>query len=258
MKIKESKKDVIDKNLYSNGIKVAYQPIVDTNSKKILGLEALLRLKYVNPNYSIEDIIHEAENDPSIINEITKSIIKNVINDHKFFVDKNLLTNSSYISINVSPVQLKDDFINLINMSINGKIEFSKIVFEVTETSNLSYDNIKTLNKIINMGIKVAMDDFGTGYSSLFDFINIPYDYVKLDKSLIWNVSNNKIINKIIQELSDITKKSNISVICEGIESKEHEELLIKHGYHIFQGYFYSKPQEKESLIINKEKIFNN
>jgi EAL domain-containing protein (putative c-di-GMP-specific phosphodiesterase class I) len=258
MKKIESKKDVIDKNFDSNGINVAYQPIVDISNKKVLGLEALMRLSYTNPNYSIEDIINEAEKNTDVINKITKSIMLSVIDDHQFFVDKKLLTHDSYISINISPVQLNEVFIDLVDESIKNKIQYSKIVFEVTETSKLSYENIKVLNKLIDMGIKIAMDDFGTGYSSLFDFINIPYDFIKLDKSLVWNISSNKIINKITKELAYITKNTSVNVICEGIESSEHEEMLINHGYHIFQGYFYSKPQTKEYLVINKEKIFNN
>ncbi len=94
----------------------------------------------------------------------------------------------------------------------------------------------------------IVLDDFGKGYSSLGIVSKLPFDFIKIDKAFIQNsVLEEK--NSLATTILTMAEKLNMQAICEGIETHEQLEYFLKNGAAIFQGFFFSKPLEKERYI---------
>ena len=125
------------------------------------------------------------------------------------------------------------------------KIPPQYLEFELTETvfSDKMDDTIVLMKKLREeLGVMVSMDDFGLGYSSLNVLTKLPLDVLKLDKDFLKDFENDPDEKIIIPSVIDMAKKLNLSVVCEGVETKEQVAFLQDVGCDYAQGYFYSKP----------------
>ncbi|MEH7272697.1 EAL domain-containing protein [Neobacillus vireti] len=98
------------------------------------------------------------------------------------------------------------------------------------------------LEEIRNPGIQISVDDFGTGYSSLSYIKDLPIDTLKVDQSFVKDIHTNKESKEIARAIINLAKSIGLTVIADGIERKEHVDELIKDGYILGQGYFFSRP----------------
>ena len=152
------------------------------------------------------------------------------------------------ISVNVSRVHLMsiDELVNYIKSLLTKyKIPPQYLEFELTETvfSDMMDDTIVLMKKLREeLGVMVSMDDFGSGYSSLNVLTKLPLDVLKLDKDFLKDFENDPDEKIIIPSVIDMAKKLNLSVVCEGVETKEQVAFLQDVGCDYAQGYFYSKP----------------
>lgn len=242
---------ILRKALKENIFTLLYQPIIETNTGKIVSFEVLIRLK--NANISPAIFIPIAEQTDLIL-PIGRWVIKEAIKQLRIWRDKGYSLKP--IAINLSPRQFYDKrLVRFLHKTLREyNIEPSLLEIEVTE--NVLVENKReTIEKIENlkkMGIKIALDDFGTGYSSLNYLTFIPIDKIKLDKSL-----KDKFIKlekiQIIDSLISIAHGLNIKVVAEGVEEIEEYKRLKKSRSDYLQGYLFSKPITKEEV----EKIFD-
>jgi len=240
----ELKKAIKNHELY-----LLYQPQVDAIHNEIIGFEALLRwnnatLGCVSP----AEFIPVAEKSGDIV-EIGEWVIQTVSSKIKELYEKGYEFGS--ISLNVSPVQLmKNNFLNNITEYFKEKsIPLNLLEIEITEGTliNFNKDKLSLFDEIIKEGIKIAIDDFGTGYSSLNYLTMLPINTLKIDKSFIDNICDekNRAVIECIINLSTIMK---YRVIAEGVESKSQMKLLMKSGCNTIQGYYFSKPVSENDL----------
>ncbi|MEA3423611.1 MAG: EAL domain-containing protein [Bacillota bacterium] len=221
---------------------LVYQPKVNINANKVIGFEVLLRwhdIKY--GTVSPAEFIKIAEKTP-LINEISKWVVKNAIIQLYTWKNEGFETN---ISVNISSNDLKNDtLIDFIEYNLNlYGIDPSTLELELTE--NAIVDNIDKVKELFNrmkaIGLKISIDDFGTGYNSLEKLINLPIDYIKIDKFFIDNL-NNANSKLLLSSLIDLIHKMNKRIVAEGVETKEQIEQLREMDCKIVQGYYYSKP----------------
>lgn len=220
---------------------VNYQPIYETNSLALKTAEALMRI-----DDPLMGIISPAEFIPAaeqagLITKLTEIILNKVC---KFIADnKNLTDKLLYISINVSA----DDLVNLemtrrlLSIIESYLIPYEMIGFEITESMIVNYDSLKeeVWNLLYEKGVKILLDDFGTGYSNLEAIINIPFDIVKIDRSVISSAQNNyKMASFITLMLKELEKK----IVAEGVENEEQLTFLTLLGVDYLQGFYFSKP----------------
>ncbi len=135
----------------------------------------------------------------------------------------------------------------------------SKLVFEMTETSAAEDVGklINIMNKIKRHGIRFSMDDFGTGYSSLSYLRQIPIDELKIDKSFISELDDAKKDINMVLTILNIAKNLGLTIVAEGVETKMQKDFLIKEQCDILQGYYFSKPLNRdkfEEYIAEKTK----
>ncbi|RXK11905.1 hypothetical protein CP965_12040 [Halarcobacter mediterraneus] len=234
-----------------NELFLMYQPKINAKTKKIVGVEALLRwnsekLGFISP----EKFIKVAEKS-SIINDIGEFVIKE---SQKDILDVWRETNSKFeLSVNVSPRQLSSikEMNRFKKIILNSNFPNDKFIIEITE--NIFVGDVKRiilfLNTIKSYHISISLDDFGTGYSSLSILSKLPISELKIDKSFIHNMFLNEENMKLVKSIINIGKDINLKVVAEGLEEQKELDLLQSFGCDIYQGYYFSKPLSKEELI---------
>jgi EAL domain-containing protein (putative c-di-GMP-specific phosphodiesterase class I) len=107
---------------------------------------------------------------------------------------------------------------------------------------------VAQMNRLRELGVKLAMDDFGTGYSSLSYLQILPITLLKLDRSFITDIEHDNIAFEIVSAVIRIAKSKKIETIAEGIENPNQEEILRKAGCDYGQGYLYGKPMPAQKI----------
>lgn len=243
--------------IHNKEISLAYQPIVNLKTGTIHKAEVLVRWHHPSlGNISPAEFIPIAE-DTGFINEIGLWVIEESILQLKKWIEHS--QGEFQLSINMSPVQFrKGDFFNntineLIKKSgLNGK----NLAIEITEGLLLDSEPIvkETLLRFRDAGIQVSIDDFGTGYSALSYIKKFDIDYLKIDKSFVDNITENKDDISLCEAIVEMAHKLGIKVIAEGVETDEQKEILGRMNCDFGQGYLWSKPIDElsfENLFLN-------
>lgn len=240
----------IIKAIESNDFELYYQPIINYKSKKITHFEALLRwnhpkLGLIGPDKFLGSIL-----EMGYISKLDRMVIKKAIMDVSEIVryDKNTCVN-----INISAVQFgMDDLPEFILKTIKkNKITAKNIRFEITESEVLeNIENaISIIEKLKKAGVYFVMDDFGIGYSSLNYLRRIPIDMVKIDRSFILNMVEDKITHDIVNTMVNLFQNLNFKVVAEGVENNMQDSLLKNMNIDYVQGYKYGRPMPKSEII---------
>lgn len=238
--------------LKENQLWVAYQPIINLKSQRIVKAEALIRWQHpklglVNPSQFIT--IAESTGMISDIGEfvLTQAAIQVKLLQLNYDVN-------FQISVNVSPVQFNNSQAKYVawrkkfqDLGLHG----NSIVVEITEGLLLEANKqIKTkLAELNNAGIQIAIDDFGTGYSSLSYLKKFPIDFIKIDQSFIRNLTANSGEFALCEAMVVMAHKLGIEVIAEGVETYEHSKLLTEMGCDYAQGYYFAKPMHANEFL---------
>lgn len=229
---------------------LCYQPLIDTKSKKMVWMEALIRWKHpqkgiINPL----DFIPIAERTGQIV-LIGEWVLENACRQLRKWYDKNY---SNYgISVNISAIQLRQPGFSefVVNVINKNRLVPESLEIEITESELIESSHVVTNNiaLLCEQGIKITLDDFGTGYNSFKYIQEFLINGIKIDKIFISNMNVN--INKIIiDSVISFGHKINAEVTAEGVETKEQYEYLKSHGCDRIQGYYFSKPLSPEELI---------
>ena len=232
-----------------NQLEMHYQVQMDQNGE-VYGAEALLRWEHPVAEYVSPPLMIALASEDGFLNELGYYIIERSCKDIKQMEAQNMRV---HVSINVSPRQLEDEhFVDHV-LEILESCQISKrlITFEVTErsllnTSDLIIDRIQTLR---SKGIEMSMDDFGMGHSSMMYLQENAFDEVKLDGSLVKNISDNERSKEIILGVIEMAKKLNYHVVAEFVETKEQRDILKDLGCDIYQGYYYGKAMKVQDFI---------
>ena len=224
-------------------------------TNQVIGAEALVRWIQDNKTVCPDDFIPILEKEGSIAH-LDFFIFEKVCQDIKMWIIEGI--EPPRVSINFSKIHIQDsNFADRI-ISIIKEYDIDFKYFEIEITEYASYKDFSALRDFVvcmkEHGIAVSIDDFGTGYSSLSLLTNLPVDVVKLDKSFIQNFEEDRVRNyELLRNLVNMIRGFDCDVICEGVETKEQVEFLIGVGCYLAQGFYYSRPIDKnqfERLIV--------
>jgi EAL domain-containing protein (putative c-di-GMP-specific phosphodiesterase class I) len=239
----------IKKALTKNELDYFYQPKVSAITGDIVGAEALVR--WIKPDGKVIPpgaFIPLAE-ESGLIKEITLQLFKKLERSIKLIHEIKPLC----VSFNVTADDLETDKLSqeIIDALKEKKLTPSSLELEITESKLIkSKPSVKdNLNKIVDIGVGVAMDDFGTGYSSLNVLSNYPFSTLKLDYNLINGITSDnkkKFITKTAIRMAHLLK---IDIVAEGVDNKQQYDLLQYMGCTIIQGYLISKPLPLDKFI---------
>jgi diguanylate cyclase (GGDEF)-like protein len=219
-----------------------YQPVINVQTKKIIGVEALIRWSNSSLNSTPDEFIPIAEQ-TYLIDKIGEWVLEKAIEQISEWQSK--FNKNLTMAINVSAVQLGQvsllstikHFLNKYNVSADS------IVLEFTETALLNKDEVseKLINQLDELGCKLALDDFGTGFSSLSHLLNYPINIVKLDKSLLPADSSEVRHLSIVKGLAAMANIIGLHIVAEGVETQFQCDLCDSLNIDELQGYFFEK-----------------
>ncbi len=255
----------LEKDLYTalnnNDLFLLYQPIINLQSKKLCTVEALLRWNHpIHGAVPPEKIISIAE-ESDLILILGEWILKKSCEQLSIWRSENIT--NLHIAINMSTRQFdkKYDSVKLLTKLINQyNIPKHHIHLEITEGLLLedSKDILDTLSELKSIGILFSIDDFGTGYSSLSYLRKFPVDILKIDKSFIGNLNIASGDDALIKAIIAMAQSLNLTVIAEGVETKEQLDFLHAHDCDKVQGFYFSNPvtADQISLMLKNKKTF--
>ncbi|MGC8769907.1 MAG: EAL domain-containing protein [Brevinematia bacterium] len=216
-----------------------YQPIVNNKTGKVEKYESLVRIigdngEIVSPAY----FLHISKKN-RLYEYITRKMLEKIIIDFEK-IKSELSFNLSIEDINNT--ETKNYIINVIK---SNKEFANKLVIELTETEEIN--NYEVVNDFIgelkNYNVKIAIDDFGSGYSNFDHIMSLDVDYLKIDASIIKNLSNNKNSQILTKFIVDFAKSMSIHTIAEFVSTKEIYEKVIELGVDYSQGYYLGEPK---------------
>ena len=250
--------DRLLENRFESAIKnkefVAYfQPKYDVKTEKITGAESLVR--WINPDGSMVmpgDFIPLYEKDGLIV-KLDEYIFRYVCEFQRELMEKG--QELIPISVNLSRTSIHHSDIVERYMKIveeNG-IPFSCVPVELTETATLNNVMIRDFTeKLVNAGFALHMDDFGSGYSSLITLSELPFNTLKIDKSLIDCIHQQK-GRMVVQQVIILAHGLGMKVVAEGVETADQVELLKEMECDNIQGFYYSRPLPKAEFVKKSE-----
>jgi diguanylate cyclase (GGDEF)-like protein len=228
------------KSAVSEGkIQPYYQPLIDMQDKHIYGFEMLARWQHPERGFVPPDIFIPLAEQLGLIPDLTWSMLRQACRDSRQWPDHILL------SINISPNQLKEPALPAQLLAILTQENFppSRLEIEITETALVS--DIETAKMILtalqSVGIKISLDDFGTGYSSLYHLRELRFDKIKIDRSFVQSMEDNRESEKIVDAILSLAKSLGLPTVAEGIENTDVVRHLVDMGCEFGQGYYFGK-----------------
>jgi diguanylate cyclase (GGDEF) domain len=237
------------KALQNNEFVLYYQPLIELDTNKVYGVEALIR--WVHPTLGMIsplEFIPLAE-DSGLIVPIGEWVLETACRQNKAWAELGI--DDILMSINVSGIQLKySDFCKIVKDKLEDTgVPTKNLIIEITES--VMQDSVlssRIVNELKKMGVKVAIDDFGTGYSSMGLLKNLNIDILKIDSSFINDVSDNPNALVILKHIINMGEELNFCTVIEGIETESQANLLKLNKCKYGQGYFFSRPLPAEEI----------
>lgn len=232
-------------------LEMVYQPKMDCN-RSLDGMEALVRWKHPKlGNIPPCIFVNIAETDDQII-KLGSWINQRCMKDINIFRKAGMP--KIQVAINVSPLQLQEKlfFYNFQNTLEEYNILPNQIELEITEGQKLHLtDEILTgIKDLSNKGTSIAVDDFGMGCTSLRYLKSFNVDTIKLDGSIVSDVTSSNVAQEIIRSLSSLTQSMDSKLVAEWVETEEQFEILASLGCNQFQGAYFSMPITRDDLIL--------
>ena len=228
--------------------RIVVQPVVSSEDGKIKGGEVLLRWKFQGKDISPTIFVPILEKG-DMINIVGRWVFEQAVRTCIRIIP---YIPNFYISFNVSLRQLNDTGLNPFMRDIMNKyhIDGSHLVAEMTEScldeqpEQLSH----FVEECSEMGIRIALDDFGSGYSSLRMLLQYPSNIIKLDRSLLHEITDSDKKQYFIRSIVYACHQFGKQVCIEGVETEEENNIIKDTGCDMIQGYYYHKPMELNTL----------
>jgi EAL domain-containing protein (putative c-di-GMP-specific phosphodiesterase class I) len=223
---------------------VFYQPKVSLTSGRIVGAEALVRWLHPRMGQVAPGEFIPLAEETGLIIPLGEFVLTSVCNQLRDWLAAGI--DAPRVAVNISARQFRQEDLaaTVRKRIVDAGIDGSMIELELTE-SMVMHDAdgaIGTLRELKSLGVSLALDDFGTGYSSLTYLKRFPIDTLKIDRSFIRDINNNKDDAAIANAVVAMAHSLNLNVVAEGVETLEQLELLRHHLCDEIQGYYFSHP----------------
>ena len=232
---------------------VHYQPVVGLESRRICGVEALLRWHDAEEGAIPPDHFIPIAEDTGLIIAIGEWVIREACLALKRWGEQGIPLDGFVMHINVSGKQLLQKELprRLADVLAETGVPPQWIALELTEGSIMESETVglDILTALRSIGVSIAIDDFGTGHSSLSRLKQLPISELKIDRSFIRDVTEDADDAAIVQTILALADHLNLRVVAEGVEYAGQEAFLRRHGCQLAQGYFYARPMPERELL---------
>lgn len=223
-----------------------YEQQVDLETGALVGFEMLARWRSPQLGLISPDIFVPIAEEIGLINELSERLMDQAFADAREWDD------SLTLSINISPVQLRDPWFaqRLLKRLVAAGFPPQRLEIEITESC--LHENIGLVRSMImslrNQGVQISLDDFGTGYSSLEQLRNLPFDRIKIDRSFVSELKEPGNRSRIVEAIVSLGRGLDLPLTAEGVEDAEILEALKAMGKLKAQGYFYGQPEDADAV----------
>ncbi len=230
--------------LENGELELYYQAQVDSNNRKIVGCEALLRWNHPKLGVISPDIFVPMLEKEKLIDAVGEWVMRESIRQHQAWLQQGLP--GVRIAVNFSAVQLQESGLaeRVISVIRESGIAPPWFKLEITETAAIgNVEQVaRTLKKIRASGIQIAVDDFGTGYSSLNYLQRLPIDIVKIDRQFVKDIPASREDMTLVKAVIAMAHSMGLDVVAEGVETEAQADFLREQLCEELQGYLFSKP----------------
>jgi diguanylate cyclase (GGDEF)-like protein len=217
-----------------------FEPQVDLSTGKIVGFEALARWNHPLSGIIAPDVFIPVAEEIGLIGRLSEQIMNEALRKAAAW-DPEIK-----ISINISPAQFTDSWLaqRIVRLLTETGFPAERLVLEITESS--LFADVDLARSIVaslkNQGVRLALDDFGTGFSSLASLRTLPFDLIKIDRSFVTNLNDNKESAAIVRAVTTLADGLAVPVCVEGIESESVYRAVVGLGCGVGQGWYFGKP----------------
>ncbi|RYG98927.1 MAG: EAL domain-containing protein [Alphaproteobacteria bacterium] len=221
---------------------LVYQPIIDLETERIHGVEALLRWDRGRQIPIGPDVFIPIAENAGLIRDLTQRVLVLLAEQAPEIIR---LIPEGHIAINFSPSDLqRDEFASeLTAWSAASSVSLDRFVVEATERAILDPEKAGAqFRKLRDAGVRIAIDDFGTGYSNLAYLARLQIDYLKIDRLFVQALGTSAATNNVASAIIAIGDQLGVKTVAEGIETIEQADQAKAIGAHFGQGYLYARP----------------
>jgi diguanylate cyclase (GGDEF)-like protein/PAS domain S-box-containing protein len=226
-----------------------YQPAISLKTRRIIGVEALIRWKHPTRGIIPPDQFILSAEKTGLIHPLTRWVMAAAMRQCKAWHDAGM---KLAISVNLSARNLVDPKLpdQVAEQFRAAQVAPEWMTFEITESVIMANpaQALEVLTRLHEMGARLSIDDFGTGYSSLSYLKRLPVETIKIDKSFVINMTKNQSDALIVRSTIDLAHNMNLKVVAEGVEDKDIWDRLHALGCDTAQGYYMGRPMPADEL----------
>ncbi len=245
-----------------NELTLYYQPQVNIQTGKVIGVEALIRWNHPQKGMISPGTFIPLAEESGLIVPIGKWVLHQACRQLKAWHNEDI--HHLRMSVNMSLRQFfQEDLVETVAHALQeADLEPSYLVLEITESLAMNVERaIPMLNALKDLGIQIAIDDFGTGYSSFNYLHQLPIDQLKIDQSFIHNLTKDLNNEAIVETIITLAHHLKLDLTAEGVETQEQLAFLQERQCNGIQGFLISKPlpaNEVEPLLRNEAELIRN
>lgn len=235
-------------------IRVYYQPKFDCKSRRISGVEALVRWHKGEDHIIMPSEFIPLAEETGLIISLGEKVLRTACREVKKWHANNPTLS---LSINVSALQFNTSFVETVE-EVLSESGFPAELLEIEITETVLVDNeiaLDIFSKFKALGLKLSLDDFGTGFSSLSYIKSYPLDVLKIDRSFVLNMLNDSKSKAIVDTIIMLSHSLNLECVAEGVETEEHVKVLEELGCSLLQGFYFSRPVDSSAIESLLEKL---
>jgi diguanylate cyclase (GGDEF)-like protein len=225
-----------------------FQPLVDLRTKAVVGFEALARWSHKDLGEVPPDRFIPVAEDAGLISELTDQLLRRACEVAITWPSDVVL------AFNISPVQLKDPALGLRVLRILGETGLPPLRLEIEITESALVTDLESARSVLGSlreaGVRIVLDDFGTGYSSLYHLRNFKVDKIKIDRSFVEHMEDQRESAAIVNALIGLGHGLGLTITAEGIEQGAQDRDLLAHGCGQGQGFLFSRAVPAEQTAV--------
>jgi EAL domain-containing protein (putative c-di-GMP-specific phosphodiesterase class I) len=235
--------------IHDNGLSMHVQPKISARDGSPIGVEALARWRHpAHGDIPPDEFIGLAEHS-GLIQPLTEWVLETALRQCAAWRQEGL---DLSMSVNLSARNLLDESLpsTVLSMLQSSEVPVNKLTLEITESVIMDdpHRALEVLTALNEIGVVISIDDFGTGYSSLGYLKKLPATEIKIDKSFVMEMDRNSDDQTIVHSTIELAHNLGLSVVAEGVSSRQTWDELKRLGCDFGQGYYFSRPLPSERL----------